>query len=369
MRAFLLLAGLLQGMDPAMAQTVPEAPKGQVTATVDLGAEFPAMQGYVFTQTVSTIAPRTGRAAHSHKDFPEIVRIVSGTLTQNRTGEAPQAYGPGSTIVNAGGITHQWGNLGKEPVVFIATAIRKAPAPDASAAARDLAPAGRLKVAINLGNAVLAQRDATGGLTGVSVDLARALGQALGVPVDLVPFRSAGETFDALGRGEWALGFMAIDPQRTEKIAFSRPYVVIEGTYLVRKGAAFHDPADLDRPGVRIAVARGSAYDLYLSRSLKNAQLIRTVTTQDAIALFRNEHLDAAAGVRQALMPAAAQGDVSVLDGRFMRIEQAVAVPRGHDAGAAFAEAFIKQAMASGAVRAGLSANGQDADLAVRPTP
>jgi quercetin dioxygenase-like cupin family protein len=132
LRALLLLAGTVAL--PALAQdpgTAPprrlvaaEAPKGTVTATVDMGAEFPAMQGYVYTQTLTTVAPGTGRAWHSHKDLPEIVRIVSGVLTDARNGGEAKAYGPGSTLVNAGGTEHMWANLGTEPVVFIATAIR-----------------------------------------------------------------------------------------------------------------------------------------------------------------------------------------------------------------------------------------------------
>jgi polar amino acid transport system substrate-binding protein len=235
---------------------------------------------------------------------------------------------------------------------------------------RDLAPDGRLKVAINLGNAVLAARDpASGALSGVSVDLARAIGQALGVPVDMVPFVSAGETFDGLGRGEWTLGFMAVDPLRAEKARFTTPYVVIEGTYMVRADAPWREPAELDHAGARIAVARGSAYDLFLSRSLKNAALVRTVTTADAIALYRQGGLDAVGGVRQALTPTAAKDPAyRVMPGRFMRIEQAVAVAAGHEAGAAWADRFIRAAMANGLVRRTLVANGQSGDL-VAPLP
>jgi quercetin dioxygenase-like cupin family protein len=112
---------------------VPQSPGGTVTARVDLGAEFPAMAGYVFTQTQTTVAPGTGRAFHSHVDMPEIVRILSGTLTETREGEPARAYHAGETVINAGGIRHGWVNLGPEPVVFLATAIRKAPAPAAPA--------------------------------------------------------------------------------------------------------------------------------------------------------------------------------------------------------------------------------------------
>lgn len=136
----------------------------------------------------------------------------------------------------------------------------------------------------------------------------------------------------------------------------------------MRKDRSFRRIEDIDRPATRVAVARGSAYDLYLSRALKQAQLIRTATPQDAIDLFRKDNLDAVAGIRQGLAPATAQGDLTVMSGSFMRIEQAIAVPRGHAPGAAFADAFIRRAMVDGTVRAALTANGQEAGLAVRPT-
>ncbi len=123
----------LLGAAGASAQTPPQrltpidAPTGTITASVDLGAEFPQMKGYVFTQTFTTVAPNTGRPLHSHAGSPEIVRILSGALTEERLDAPPKAYGPGSTIINAGGIQHTWANLGTEPVVFIATAIKAAP--------------------------------------------------------------------------------------------------------------------------------------------------------------------------------------------------------------------------------------------------
>lgn len=103
-----------------------EAPRAAPTASVDLAAEFPQMKGYVFVETLNTIPPGTGRALHAHVGMPEIVRILSGTLTDARNGQAPVAYGPGSTLINAGGTRHMWANLGAEPVVFIAAVIRRA---------------------------------------------------------------------------------------------------------------------------------------------------------------------------------------------------------------------------------------------------
>ena len=126
--ALLAMAGAAVAQTPAPQRLTPtDAPTGKPLATVDLGAEFPQMKGYVFTQTLNTIAPGTGRAWHSHANNPEIVHILSGTLTEARNGGPPVAYGPGSTLVNAGGIQHMWANLGAEPVVFMAAAIKKAP--------------------------------------------------------------------------------------------------------------------------------------------------------------------------------------------------------------------------------------------------
>jgi quercetin dioxygenase-like cupin family protein len=116
-----------QAQSPTPERLTPQvAPNGTVTASVDLAAEFPQMKGYVFTQTLTTVAPGAGRPLHSHAGSPEIVRILSGTLTDARNGVAPVAYGPGSTIINAAGVQHTWANLGSEPVVFIATAIKPA---------------------------------------------------------------------------------------------------------------------------------------------------------------------------------------------------------------------------------------------------
>ena len=98
----------------------------RISATVDFSAEFPQVKGYIFTQTFTTVAPGTGRPLHSHAGAPEIVRILSGTLTDARNGGPPIAYGPGSTLMNAKGTTHMWANLGTEPVVFIATGVKPA---------------------------------------------------------------------------------------------------------------------------------------------------------------------------------------------------------------------------------------------------
>ncbi|MGQ6302030.1 transporter substrate-binding domain-containing protein [Serratia sp. IR-2025] len=157
----------------------------------------------------------------------------------------------------------------------------------------DLAPQGVLRAAINYGNPVLAQAGAGGKPQGASVELAAALAQELGVALELVTYDAAGKVFADLDSGAWNLAFMAIEPVRAAQIAFSEPYVIIEGTYLVANDAPYFEVAQLDRPEVRIAVGQGAAYDLFLSRTLQQAQLVRAATSAEAIALFFERGLEA----------------------------------------------------------------------------
>jgi polar amino acid transport system substrate-binding protein len=232
---------------------------------------------------------------------------------------------------------------------------------------RDLAPSGEVRAAINLGNPVLAGRDpATGEARGVSVDLVRELGRRLGAAVRLVTFDAAGKVFEAAKAGAWDVAFLARDPARATEILFTAPYVIIEGTYLVPEGSPFRAVEELDRPGVRIAVGKGAAYDLFLSRTLKHAQLVRADTSPAAIDLFVRERLDAAAGVRNPLVAyAAAHAGVRVIPGRFTAIEQAMGTVRGRAAGGAYLEAFVASVKAGGLVAAALERHGQrDATVA-----
>ncbi len=241
-------------------------------------------------------------------------------------------------------------------------------AQDTPAVLHDLAPTGAIRVAINYGNSVLAQKDpATGEPRGVSAALARALAERLKVPVRFVTFDAAGEVFAALQHGAWDVAFLAIDPARAEGIDFSAPYVVIEGSYLVARDSPLKANADVDRAGLRVAVGRGSAYDLYLSRAMKHAELVRAPTSPAAIELYRSAHLDAAAGVKAPLAAyAAAHPEFHVLPGRFMAIEQAVGTPRGRAAGAAYLRTFVEEMKASGFVARALAESGQ-ADAMVAP--
>ena len=202
---------------------------------------------------------------------------------------------------------------------------------------------------------------------GVSVDLSRELARRLGVPVEFVLFEAAGKVADAAKAGVWDVAFLAIDPGRANDIAFTAPYVVIEGTYLVPAGSPLRTIEDIDREGVRIAVGKGSAYDLYLTRTIKKAQLVRAPTSPTVIDVFRDQKLEVAAGVRQQLIAfASGQPDVRVMDGRFMVIEQAIGTPKGRENGLEFLKGFVEDAKTSGFVADALTRSNQR-DAAVAP--
>ncbi|MBI2229812.1 MAG: ABC transporter substrate-binding protein [Deltaproteobacteria bacterium] len=216
----------------------------------------------------------------------------------------------------------------------------------------DIAPTGTLRVGINYGNPVLATRDAVSGeLRGVAVDLALELGRRVGVPADLVAFESAGKMFDAVKASAWDVAFLAVDPGRADEIDFTAAYIEIEGTYLVPPGSPLRAIADVDREGVRVGVSANSAYDLFLSRSLRHARLVRAPTPDAAFELILTGTVDVIAGVRQHLITNAGKlPGARVLEGRFMAIEQALGIPKGRDAGAKYLREFIEDVKASGLV-------------------
>ena len=235
-------------------------------------------------------------------------------------------------------------------------------------ALKDLAPTGKLRAAINFGNSVLAQKDAaTGEPKGVTPDLARELAKRLGVPAEFVTYDAAGKVFDAVKTGAWDIAFVAIEPVRAEAIEFSSPYVIIEGTYMVPKDSALKTIADVDKPGVRIAVGLKSAYDLFLTRTIKNATIVRAPAGggRAMIDLFVNDKLEVAAGGRQPLVAYAKDHpEVRVMDGHFMEIQQAIGTPKGRTAGAAYLRAFVEDVKASGFVAEALKRSGQQATVA-----
>jgi polar amino acid transport system substrate-binding protein len=234
-----------------------------------------------------------------------------------------------------------------------------------------LAPSGKLRVAINFGNTVLAQKDpATGEPRGISVDLARELANRLGVPIEVTTFDAAGKMTDAFKSGELDIVFLAIDPVRGADIDFTGPYVLIESVYIVPADSPLKINEDVDRTGVRIAVARGSAYDLYLTRAIKNATLVREGSGPQALDMFVRDKLEAAAGVKQPIIAFAnSRSDMRVIPGRFMAVEQAIGAPKGRDIGVRYLRAFVEDVKASGFVADGLKRSGQTDAVVAPPTP
>ena len=221
-------------------------------------------------------------------------------------------------------------------------------------------PTGTLRASINLGNPILASRGANGEPVGVSVDLAREFGKWLAVDVELVVFETAGKSVEAVTDEQADIGFFAIDPARGAGISFTAAYVLIEGAYLVRDASPLRDNAEVDRSGNRVMVGKGSAYDLYLTRELKAAQIIRTASSQAVVDTFLAEGIEVAAGVRQQLESDASRlGGVRLLPGRFMVIQQAMGLPkRRGEAAAAALRGFVEQMKQQGFIADALARHG-----------
>ena len=193
----------------------------------------------------------------------------------------------------------------------------------------------------------------------MSVDIARELGKRLNVPVELVLFNSAGKVVDAVSANEVSIAFVAIDPVRATTTAYTAPYVIIEGAYLVRETSPLRDNAEVDRAGTRVVVGGGSAYDLYLTREIKNATLVRAPTSPLVTDEMLKQNLEVAAGVKQQLEADAQRVDgVRLLPGRFMVINQALAMALARSGASDFLKAFIEDLKASGFVANALERHG-----------
>jgi polar amino acid transport system substrate-binding protein len=230
-------------------------------------------------------------------------------------------------------------------------------------AVKSLAPGGRLRAAINIANPVLVQRNpVTGAPFGITIELAVELAKRLGVPLEQVVIDGAGKSFEAVKSASCDIGFLAVEPARAAEIDFTAPYVIIEGVYAVRADGPIKSNDEVDRAGVRVAVNKGAAYDLFLTRSLKHATLVRA---EESFDLFKQDGLEAVAGVKQAVVrfvdatPAA-----RLLPGRFMEIQQAMCLPKGRETGAAYLRAFVEEMKASGFVAKAIARAGQEATVA-----
>ena len=221
------------------------------------------------------------------------------------------------------------------------------------------APTGVLRASLNVGNPVLANLDSQDKPFGISIDLANELGKKLGVPVELIVNKSAGKSVETMESGRADIGFFAVDPERGKEIAFTSPYVLIEGFYLVRTDSNIQTNAQVDVAGKKVVVGKGSAYDLFLTRHLKQAEIIRATSSQAVVPDFLSQNIEVAAGVKQQLeMDTKGVAGVRLLPERFMVIRQAMGVPkdRGPEA-ALFLRQFVEEMKAKGAINASMIAH------------
>ena len=220
-----------------------------------------------------------------------------------------------------------------------------------AAVVTELAPTGTLRVGVNMSNFLLTRREASGAGAGIVFDLGRELAQRLSVPVSFVEYENPGKLADAAKANVWDVGFIGAEPQRAQDIDFTPAYVEIESTYLVPPGSKIQAIADVDRPGVRIAISERSAYELYLTRTIKHAELVRVRGGDEAFERFVADKLDALASLRPRLITDQAKLPGSrILDGNFTSVQQASGVPKGRPNAFKYLREFIEDVKASGLV-------------------
>jgi polar amino acid transport system substrate-binding protein len=228
-----------------------------------------------------------------------------------------------------------------------------------TAAKNELAPTGKLRVGVNLGNFLLVTKLSDGSIRGIVPDLAAELGRRVGAPVEFVHYAGAGQLADSAPSGQWDVGFLGAEPARATEIAFTDAYLEIPATYLVPAGSPIQSVAEVDQPGVRIATAAKSAYDLWLSRNLKHAQLLRAEGIPASCELFVSQKLEALSGLLPRLVSDQARLPGSrILDGRFTAVQQAVGTPRARNAAASYLSAFAGDIKKSGLVAEAIARHG-----------
>jgi len=216
---------------------------------------------------------------------------------------------------------------------------------------KELTPTGKLRVGVNLSNFLLVQRNPDGSIRGIVPDLAQELAKRLGVTAELRKYEKVGEVADGAKKGEWDVAFIGAEPQRAAEIDFTAPYVEIEATYLVPAGSPITSMDEVDRKGVRIAVADRSAYHLWLSRNIKHATLMTADGIEASYQRFVKDRLEVLAGLKPRLMEDLAKlPGAKLLDGRFTAVQQAIGTPKGRPEGAAYLRKFAEDVKASGLV-------------------
>jgi polar amino acid transport system substrate-binding protein len=224
----------------------------------------------------------------------------------------------------------------------------------------DLAPTGKLRAGINYGNFILATKDrATGESSGVAIDLMQDLARRLGVPAEIIAYDSVAVMGDAAPTNAWDIAFLGSDPQRERLMSFTAAYLEIDATYLVPGASPFHAADEVDREGVRVAAPARANYELFLSRNLKRAQLVSTQGAEAAFDLLATGQVDALAGLKQGLMDLLQKLPGSrILEGRFMGVQQSIAVPKGRDAGLAYLRRVVEDAKRSGLIARAIERTG-----------
>ena len=234
----------------------------------------------------------------------------------------------------------------------------------------EMAPTGKLRVGLNHGNFLLVTPGSKADPRGVAPDVARELARRLDVPIEFVAFDTAGGLADAVTTGVWDVAFLGAEPQRAGQIAFTAAYLEIPSTYVVPAGSPIRSIEEVDRAGVRIAVAAQSAYGLYLERSIKHAQLVMAKGLDGSFNLFVADKLDALAGLKpRLLMDVEKLPGARLLDGQFYGVPQAVGTPKSRAEAAKFLRAFVEDVKASGFVASAISRNGVNGVSVAPPAP
>jgi len=250
--------------------------------------------------------------------------------------------------------------VGFVAAILLASCAHMSQTTPAPAVRTDLAPTGKIRAAINYGNFILATKDkATGESKGVAIDLARELGERLGVPVDLVAYDSVAVMVDHAKTNAWDIAFLGSDPARETVIDFTAAYLEIEATYLVPGSSPLRTAEEVDREGVRVAAPSRANYELYLQRNLKRAKLVSTERGDAAFEMLASGKVEALAGLSQALFDLRDRLPGSrMVDGRFMAVQQSIGVPKGRAAGLAYLRSVVEDAKQSGLVARAIQRTG-----------
>jgi polar amino acid transport system substrate-binding protein len=235
----------------------------------------------------------------------------------------------------------------------------------------EIAPSGKLRVGLNHGNFLLVTPGSSAtDPRGVASDVARELGRRVGVPVEFIKFDTAGKLGDGVKTGAWDVAFLGAEPQRAAEIAFTAAYLEIPSTYLVPAGSPIRSVAEVDREGVRIAVADQSAYGLYLARTIKHAKLVMTQGLDSSFEVFVSQKLEALAGLKPRLLTDVQKlPGARILDGQFTAVQQAIGTAKNREASARFLRAFVEEVKASGLVAEAISRNGAQGVSVAPPAP